>query len=136
MVIFCDWYWSLVIVSKEKHLEIGKIFIRERARAVGMLVSLLSIRTHFKDAAYFFLDVILNIKYLFFFYLFSLFFKSLDISIGNNKQSKSFRRNPILPEVFVISSNGQGLGSQPKVKIIDTSFLITWKLNGNQLLRR
>lgn len=59
-----------------------------------------------------------------------LFHKRIIILIGNLKQSKSSLRNSNEPEVLVIFRKGQGLGSQPEVKV-NASFLTICKLRGN-----
>lgn len=99
----------------------GKEIIKKRTKAVEMLVSELFIR-----------QIVLTLNLLFFFVLqfaskFSnqkkktyfhiifLFYKCIVNTIGNLKQSINAGQNSTKPEVFMISSKGWGLGSQPEV---------------------
>lgn len=66
---------------------------------------------------------------------FFLFNNHSVISISNLKQHQNSEQNSTKPEVFVMFSKSQGLGSQPKVKV-NASFLTIVKLSGNHSPRR
>lgn len=87
---------------------------------IGLCIVSTTYCTHFKFAVYFVMFQISNNQKETLFHIYLLIHECNVIS--NLNQSRSFQRTSTKPEVFVLFSKGQVLGSQPEVKV-KASFL-------------